>query len=104
MKASKQQGTDLLCSRSELQEVMARLEREKERVLHEFRQYFTGGIVDVVFEPKKYVMGWGVGATLTFDGEPVRHYELAGLCLLDLNEMMLKRLSESRQAKGERGR
>ena len=96
MKVSKQQGTDLLCSRSDLPAVLARLEQEKERVLHEFRQYFTGGTVDVVLEPKKYVMGWGVEATLTFDGEPVRHYELAGLCLLDLNEMMLKRLCESR--------
>ena len=100
MSVSKQQGNDLLCSRSELQDVMAGLEQKKERVLREFRQYFTGGVVDVVFEPKKYVMGWGVEATLTFDGEPVKHYELAGLCLLDLNEMMLKRLCAVREAKG----
>ena len=53
MSVSKQQGTDLLCSGSDLPAVLARLEREKEQVLSEFRQYFTGGKVDVVFEPEK---------------------------------------------------
>lgn len=86
---------DFLCSKSEAAGQAAAAEREKEKLLREFRQFYAGNI-DIKIAPKQYPMGYSVIGALTVNGETVREYDHIDLLFLDLNELMLKRILETR--------
>ena len=92
-------GNDFLCSASELPAVIRQLEAERDRFLREWRGMFGESDIEITLEPKKYIMGWAVEATLYIKGESVRHYEFARLCFLELNELMLSKMLEASRAK-----
>lgn len=71
---------------------------ESAKVLKEFAIYYTGATITVVPVLTSYIAGWGVEADLLCNGELVRHYPIADLALLDLNELMLKRILEQQKA------
>lgn len=72
-------------ARLELQKFQA----ETEKTLKEFALYFNGD-VDVKAEIIQYPEGYGLEADLLVNNEVARHYPIADLCLLDLNELMLQ--------------
>ena len=89
-------GNSLLCTKAELPEIMRRLERQRLDAIKDVSVFFLGDI-DIRLEPTKYVTGWGVEATLTVNGETVRHYMTAGLCFLELNLLVLEKIIELRR-------
>lgn len=92
-----EKGSLFLCAKHEAISLLEQAEREKEKILREFRLFFTGDI-DVQLYEKRHVMGTSIAATLVVNGEMVREYDPADLCFLDLNELMLKRLIIDRRS------
>lgn len=92
-------GNDFLCSASELPAVIRKLEAERDRILREWRDMFGESNIEITLEPKTHIMGWAVEATLYINGDPVRHYEFARLCFMELNELMLSKMLEAQSEK-----
>ena len=82
-------------SKLEALEAMCKFEKDIKVVLKEFKMYYR--VRNLVVKPiiKFYPMGYAVEADLYVGGELVKHYEIADLLLMDLNELMLKHLLRS---------
>ncbi len=89
-----EQGNLFLCARHEVPALLRKAEQEKEKLLRELPMFYTGDI-GILLHENQHPMGYSIGATLTVKGEPVREYDPADLCFLELNELMLKRMTES---------
>lgn len=93
-------GNDFLCAASELPKIMRQLEAERDRILCEMRDLIFGeSKIEITLEPTSHIMGWAVEATLSVNGDPVRHYEFARLCFMELNELMLSKMLEAQSEK-----
>lgn len=86
-------GSQLLCCHHEIPELMKKAEAEKEKILREFKQFYSGNI-DIELHENRHMMGSSLAANLMVNGELVKEYDPADLCFLDLNELMLKRMME----------
>ena len=77
-----------------------RFEAEAAQMLKEFATYYTG--VEVTVEPIITQGGlyglWTLEADICCNGVPIKHYPLADLALLDLNELMLRKDLERMKA------
>ena len=60
---------------------------------------FGASNIEITLEPTSHIMGWAVEATLSVNGDPVRHYEFARLCFMELNELMLSKMREAQSEK-----
>lgn len=94
---SERTGRGQLCeSLKQISEDKERFEAEAARVLKEFATYYTG--VEITVEPIITRGGfynlWTLEADICCNGVPIKHYPLADLALLDLNELMLRRQAE----------
>lgn len=88
--------SQMLCCHREIPELMKKAEAEKEKLMREFKQFYTGDI-DIQFHENRHIMGCSLAADLLVNGELVKEYDPADLCFLDLNELMLKRMMEARK-------
>ena len=87
------------CQRRHVPELVKRAKTEAAAILKEFSLYYqAAGTLEIVIEPIQHVTCWSIGATLTWDGQPVKKEDSADLLFLELNELMLKRLIECRRA------
>ena len=92
-------GNDFLCAASELPKIIRQLEAERDTILREMREMFGASNIEITLEANAHIMGWSVDATLSVNGDPVRHYEFARLCFMELNELMLSKMLEASRAK-----
>ena len=92
-------GNDFLCAASELPKIIRQLEAERDTILQEMREMFGASNIEITLEPTSHIMGWAVEATLSVNGDPVRHYEFARLCFMELNELMLSKMLEAQSEK-----
>lgn len=93
---TEKKGSQMLCCHHEIPELMKAAEAEKEKLMREFKQFYTGDI-DIQFHENRHIMGCSLAADLLINGELVKEYDPADLCFLDLNELMLKRMMEARK-------
>lgn len=97
---SERTGRGQLCeSLKQIIKDRERFEAEATQVLKEFAMYYTG--VEVTVEPIIMHSGydlWTLEADICCNGVPIKHYPLADLALLDLNELMLRREIERQKA------
>lgn len=88
-------GNSFMCCHHEIPRLMKEAETEKAKILREFQQFYHGDI-DIRLHENRHIMGCSLAADLLVNGEVVREYDPADLCFLDLNELMLHRLIDSR--------
>lgn len=86
--------SQVLCSHQEAVEEIEAFNKSRDQVLKELAMYYQGDIT-VETEAIQYPMGWAVEANLYCSGEFVKHYELADLVLLDLNNLMFDKIRKS---------
>ena len=82
-----------LCRRSEATKLLEKAKTEAAEILKELKTYIN-----------RHVMGCSVAGDLTINGEICRSYDPIDLCFLELNELMMKRLIESRKEDGPNGK
>lgn len=83
--------SQVLCSHQEAVEEIKAFNKRRDQVLKELAMYYQGDIT-VEAEAIQYPMGWAVEANLYYSGEFVKHYELADLVLLDLNNLIFDKI------------
>ena len=85
--------TYFLCSRKDIPSLVEKAKTEAEQILKEFSMFYnTRGKLAIEIYPVQYVMGFSIGAKLTWDGESVMEESDCGLLFLHLNEVMLNRM------------
>jgi hypothetical protein len=87
---------DLLCSKSEAIAVIEYYEKEKLKLLIDLAMFFPNKI-DIEIYPVTFPMGISVAADLFIDGKLFQKFELVSLCLLTLNNLILKCMLEERK-------
>lgn len=92
-----------LCRRSEATKLLEKAKTEAAEILKEFKTFYTGDI-GIAAYINRHVMGCSVAGDLTINGEICRSYDPIDLCFLELNELMMKRLIESRKEDGPNGK
>lgn len=76
---------------------------EAAEILKELKAFYTGDI-GITAYINRHVMGCSVAGDLTVNGEICRSYDPIDLCFLELNELMMKRLIESRKEDDPNGK
>lgn len=71
--------------------------------MKELKAFYTGDI-GITAYTNRHVMGCSVAGDLTINGEICRSYDPIDLCFLELNELMMKRLIESRKEDDPNGK
>ena len=92
-----------LCRRSEATKLLEKAKTEAAEILKELKTFYTGDI-GITAYINRHVMGCSVAGDLTINGEICRSYDPIDLCFLELNELMMKRLIESRKEDGPNGK
>lgn len=92
-----------LCRRSEATKRLEKAKIEAAEILKELKAFYTGDI-DITAYINRHVMGCSVAGDLTINGEICRSYDPIDLCFLELNELMMKRLIESRKEDDPNGK
>ena len=86
-------GSYFFCAKRDLPRLIERAQREAADVLKDFKAFFApAGDLQIRIEPRGHGVCWSVGAVLTWDGEPVRSEDDAGLLFLTLNELVLNQM------------
>lgn len=92
-----------LCRRSEATKLLEKAKTEAAEILKELKAFYTGDI-GITAYINRQVMGCSVAGDLTINGEICRSYDPIDLCFLELNELMMKRLIESRKEDDSNGK
>lgn len=92
-----------LCRRSEATKLLEKAKTEAAEILKELKAFYTGDI-GITAYINRHVMGCSVAGDLTINGEICRSYDPIDLCFLELNELMMKRLIESRKEDDPNGK
>lgn len=89
-----------LCSRKHVARLKLQAEKEAEEIMRDFFCYYSGDI-KIIIEEKEHPMGWSIAARLLVNGETVREEDPCDLLFIDMNQLVLKRMLEIRQMKGD---
>ena len=92
-----------LCRRSEATKLLEKAKTEAAEILKELKAFYTGDI-GITAYINRHVIGCSVAGDLTINGEICRSYDPIDLCFLELNELMMKRLIESRKEDDPNGK
>lgn len=103
LEAKKNIADYFLCRRSEATKLLEKAKTEAAEILKELKAFYTGDI-GITAYINRHVMGCSVAGDLTINGEICRSYDPIDLCFLELNELMMKRLIESRKEDDPNGK
>ena len=82
-----------LCGRKDVRSLTEKAKKDAENLLREFAAFFKGDI-GITIGVKEHFLGWSITATLTVNGEEVKTEDPCDLLFLELNELMLERMTK----------
>lgn len=95
-------GSYFCCAKSEVNSLISKAEKEKQVILREFGQFYSGDI-DILISPECHFNGWSISCNLTVNGKQILYYPFVDLCFLELNEMMLYKMMKERNSDDTKG-
>lgn len=87
-----------LCDKSSVNELIKKAEKEAAEILKEFSMFFRGNF-SIKITANAYLMGFSIAATLFLDDKAIKTEDPADLLFLDLNNLMLQKMTTPLQCK-----
>lgn len=88
--------TYFMCGKKSVPMLVEKAKAEAAQLLEELELFYTfAGDVDIIIAPVHHDLCYSIGATLTWNGKPIKSEDTCDLLFLELNELMLNRMLKS---------